>query len=54
MQVRHINKFITNKLQLVGNKLIYLFLYLFSWDDFATVLSMQSTHHFTKYLWNQI
>jgi len=54
VQVMHINKFIANKLQLVGNKLIYLFLCLFSWEDFATVLSMQSTHHFTKCLWNQI
>ena len=54
MQLMHINKFSTHKLQLIGNKLIYLLLYLFSWEGFATVLSMQNTQHFTICLWNHI
>ena len=37
MQVMHTNNFITNKLQL-GNKLIYLFLYLFSCYIFTTAV----------------
>jgi len=40
MQVMHINKFITHKLQLVGKKTYLFTLYLFSWEGFTTVLSM--------------